>query len=421
LSNNEIIGVFVRVLNNKIMINTWCIGFEVNKKEVEIMSAVGFVLPRITYHGIGTLEKLTEIKGTRAVIVTGGSSMIKTGVIKRAQDYLTQSGIVSEVFEGVEPDPSLETVMKGVEMLNEFKPDIIIGLGGCSAIDAAKTMWVFYEHPETKFEDIIPPFTIKPLREKATFVAIPSTSGTGTEVTCAAVITDRANGVKHPLISYELTPDVAIVDGELCKSMPAHVTANTGLDALAHDTEAYVSAFADNYTDPLVRQSIEMIFNAMPVAYKEPGNLDARQDMHDASCMAGIAFTNALLGVVHAMAHQLGGMFGIPHGCANAILMPNVVRYNSKATGKYAELAKLLGKETAEEYAVAIEELRASVDVPATIRECDISESDWNDKLTEITQNAMADACIGANPRVPTEDEVKKIFACCYNGIKVDF
>jgi alcohol dehydrogenase class IV len=385
------------------------------------MSAVGFVLPRITYHGIGTLKNLTEISGTRAVIVTGGSSMIKTGVIKRAQDYLKQNGVVSEVFKGVEPDPSLETVLKGVELLNEFKPDIIIGLGGCSAIDAAKAMWVFYEYPETKFEDIIPPFSIKPLRKKATFVAIPSTSGTGTEVTCVSVITDREKGVKYPLVSYELTPDVAIVDGEICKSMPAHVTANTGLDALAHDTEAYVSTLADNYTDPLVKQSVEMIFKSLPVAYKEPDNLDARQDMHDASCLAGIAFTNALLGIVHAMAHQLGGMFAIPHGCANAILMPNIVRYNSKATDKYKDLAKLLGKESAEDYAVAIENLRTTVGVPATISEYGISESDWNEKLALITQNAMLDACVGANPRTTSEEDIRKIFEYCYNGTKVDF
>jgi len=385
------------------------------------MAAVGLVLPRITYHGIGTLEKLTEIKGPKAVIVTGGSSMIKTGVVKRAQDYLAQNGVASEVFKGVEPDPSIETVMKGVELLNEFQPDMIIGLGGCSAIDAAKVMWVFYEYPDTKFEDIIPPFTIKPLRNKATFVAIPSTSGTGTEVTCAAVITDKVKGVKHPLISYEMTPDVAIVDGEICKSMPPHVTANTGLDALAHDTEAYVAAFADCYTDPLAKQSVQMIFKALPIAYREPNNLEARQEMHDASCLGGIAFTNALLGVVHAMAHQLGGMFGIPHGCANAILMPNIVRYNSKATDKYEDLAKALGKETAEDYAVAIEELRAEVDVVSTISEYGISEADWNEKLDEISKNAMNDACIGANPRTPTEDEVKKIFEYCYKGTTVDF
>lgn len=385
------------------------------------MAAIGFVLPRITYHGIGTLEKLKEVPGKRAVIVTGGSSMERSGIIDKARAFLNEGGIESEIFTGVEPDPSIETVMKGVDKLNQLQPDLIIGLGGCSAIDAAKAMWVFYEHPDTTLEDIIPPFTIKPLRNKAQFIAIPSTSGTGTEVTCVSVITDRQKGVKYPIVSYELTPDIAIVDGEICKTMPPHVTAHTGLDALAHDTEAYVSSLSDPYTDPLAMQSIKMIFTSLPIAYREPDNLSARQSMHDASCLAGIAFTNALLGIIHAMAHQLGGMFGIPHGCANAILMPNVVRYNSIATSKYEDLAKALGKETAEDYAAAIESLRASVDVPASIEEYGISKSDWNEKLEEITTNAMNDACVGANPRTTNEEDIRKIYEYCYTGAKVDF
>ncbi|MCI5146604.1 MAG: iron-containing alcohol dehydrogenase, partial [Candidatus Electrothrix sp. AR3] len=383
------------------------------------MAAVGFVVPRVTYHGIGTLEKLKELDGTKAFIVTGGSSMKNSGVLQKAQAFLKESGISSSVFEGVEPDPSIETVMQGAEKMNQEQPDLIVGLGGCSAIDAAKAMWSFYEHPETTLEEIIPPFSIKPLRNKAKFVAVPSTSGTGTEVTCVSVITDRKKGVKYPLVSYELTPDVAIVDGEICVSMPPDVTAHTGLDALAHNTEAYVSSLADPYTDPLVKQSIEMIFKFLPVAYKEPDNLEARQAMHDASCLAGIAFTNALLGIVHAMAHQLGGMFGIPHGCANAILMPNVVRYNSSATKKYEDLAGVVGKETAEDYAVEIENLRAAVNVPASVKDYGVFESDWNGKLDEITGNAMADPCVGANPRTPTKTDIRRIYECCYNGMKV--
>lgn len=385
------------------------------------MAAIGFVLPRITYHGIGTLEKLKEAPGRKAIIVTGDSSMKKHGIIDKAQAFLLESGIESVIFSGVEPDPSIETVMKGVEMMQRLQPDLIIGLGGCSAIDAAKAMWVFYEHPDTTLEDIIPPFSIKTLRNKAKFIAIPSTSGTGTEVTCVSVITDRQKGVKYPIVSYELTPDIAIVDGEICKSMPPHVTAHTGLDALAHNTEAYVSSLADPYTDPLAMQSIKMIFRSLPAAYRQPENLQARQEMHDASCLAGIAFTNALLGIVHAMAHQLGGMFGIPHGCANAILMPNVVRYNSTATSKYSDLAKALGKETEEDYAAAIESLRTEVNVPVSIMEYGISESDWNNKLEEITRNAMNDACVGANPRTPTEDDIRRIYEYCYKGMKVDF
>ena len=381
--------------------------------------ANAFILPRITYHGLGSLEKLKEIDGKTAVIVTGGNSMEKSGVLDNARKYLKENSIESSIFDSVEPDPSLETVMKGVEWIKEKQPDIIIGLGGCSAIDAAKAMWVFYEHPNTKFEDIIPPFTIKPLRRKAKFVAIPSTSGTGTEVTCVSVITDRDKGVKHPLVSYELTPDIAIVDGAICKTMPKHVTAYTGFDALSHCVEAYASIYADFYTSPLAKKSIEMIFKSLRKAYHMPDDLNARQMMHDASCLAGMAFTNALLGILHAMAHQLGGMFGIPHGCANAILMPNVIRYNSKVTNRYIYLARLLGKTTTEGFVQEIEKLRDAVEVESSIKECGISEEDWNNKIDEITTNAMNDACCGANPRKPTRENIKNIFNACYLGTRI--
>lgn len=380
-----------------------------------------FILPREIYHGLGTLEKLAELKGTKAVIVTGKGSMIKTGVADKVKQLLEKAGIESALFTGVEPDPSVETVYEGVKILDQEQPDWIIGLGGCSAIDAAKCMWVFYEYPETKFEDIIVPFSIKPLRNKAKFIAIPSTSGTGTEVTCASVITDRKKGVKYPLVSYEITPDIAIVDGEICVSMPPHVTANTGLDALAHDIEAYVSTLADDYTDVLAKKSVEIIFKHLPTAYREGTNLEARQAMHDASCMAGISFTNALLGIVHAMAHQLGGMFGIPHGCANAILMPNIIRYNAKSTDKYNDLAEMFGGKTAEDFAKMVEALREETGAPASIKSYGLDENLWNEKLDEITANAMADACCGCNPRVPTAEDIKEIYVRTFNGTVVDF
>ncbi len=380
-----------------------------------------FIIPRTTYYGVGALENLKTIKGTKAVIVTGKGSMQKLGHLDRAIDFLKQAGIASAVFEGVEPDPSIETVMRGVELFNQEKPDVIIGLGGCSSIDAAKAMWVFYEYPETKFEEIVPPFSIKPLRNKAIFVAIPSTSGTGTEVTCVSVITDRKKGVKYPIVSYELTPDIAIVDGEISKSMPSHITANTGLDALSHDTEAYVSTLAQPYTDSLAHKSIEMIFENLPKVCQNGDDLEARQAMHDASCLAGMSFTNALLGIIHAMAHQLGGMFSIPHGRANAILMPNIVRYNSKSTDKYTQLAKIFGKTTAEDYAEEVEKLRRTVGIEDSIKEYGLDEKLWNEKLDEIAQNAMNDPCVGANPRQPTLEDIKKIYECCYKGEKVNF
>jgi len=344
-----------------------------------------FHIPRITFHGLGSFENLKEVPGKKAIIVTGKSSMQKAGYIDRAKKILQDKGMNVAVFEGVEPDPSIETVMRGVEALNQEQPDVIIGLGGCSAIDAAKAMWIFYEHPDYTFEDIIVPFGIKPLRNKAIFVAIPSTSGTGTEVTCASVITDRSKGIKHPIVTYEITPDFAIVDGELCKTMPPNVTADTGMDALCHDCEAFVSIMADCYTDPVALNSIRMVFESLPKAYKNGNDLEARQVMHDASCLAGIAFTNALLGIVHAMAHQLGGMFGVPHGRANAILLPNVIRYNSKATDKYNIIAHHFGKTNAYEFAEQVEELRKS------------------------------------NPRTPTLEDIKKLYQACYDGEKVNF
>lgn len=380
-----------------------------------------FIVPRTTYSGPGSIENLKNITGKKAVIITGKSAMQKAGYIDKSIELLKAAKIESAVFDGVEEDPSIETVMRGVDFFNKEQPDVIIGLGGCSAIDAAKTMWVFYEHPQTTFKEIIPPFSIKPLRKKAIFVAIPSTSGTGTEVTCVAVITDRKKGVKYPLVSYEITPDIAIVDGDICKSMPAHVTANTGLDALAHNTEAFVSTLTTPYTDALAFKSIEMIFNHLPKAYINGNDIDSRQNMHDASCLAGMAFTNALLGIVHAMAHQLGGMFGVPHGRANAILMPNIIRYNSKSTNKYNDLAQIFGESTAEDYACQVEKLRREVGVEDSLKEYGINEPLWNELLEEISQNAINDPCVGANPRQPTLEDIKRIYEYCYKNIKVDF
>ena len=380
-----------------------------------------FIVPRTIYHGLGSLENLKNISGKKAVLVTGGSSMKKAGILDKISAILKEVNIESAIFEGVEPDPSIETVMKGVEMFQREQPDIIIGIGGCSAIDAAKAMWVFYEYPEVKFEDIIPPFSIKPLRKKAKFVAIPSTSGTGTEVTCVSVITDREKGVKYPIVSYEICPDIAIVDGEICASMPPHVTANTGMDALAHDCEAFVGTIATNYTDCLAKESVKMIFEHLPKVYDNGQYLEGRQAMHDASCLAGMSFTNALLGIIHSMAHQVGGMFGIPHGAANAILAPNVIRFNSKNTKKYEELAKLLEKKTAEEFACEVEKLRSRVGIAKSFKEWGIKEDKWNEKLDTITQNALNDPCTGTNPRKPSLEDIKKLYIACYEGNTIDF
>ncbi|MDR4504409.1 MAG: iron-containing alcohol dehydrogenase [Candidatus Scalindua sp.] len=380
-----------------------------------------FIVPRKIYHGLGSLENLKEVEGNKAVIVIGGGSIKRFGFLDKTINLLKETGITSTVFEGVEPDPSVETVMKGAEFLKHEKPDLIIGLGGCSAIDAAKAMWVFYEYPEVTFEEIVRPFTIKPLRNKARFIAIPSTSGTGTEVTGLSVITDRSKGTKYPIVSYELCPDIAIVDGNLCQSMPPHITANTGMDALSHDVEAFVAGLASPYTDALSIHSVRIVFDYLPRAFKDGNNLEARQAMHDASCLGGMAFSNAILGITHSMAHQIGGMFNVPHGCANAILMPNVIRFNSRSTDKYCLLAQALGKETAEDFAREIENLRQSVDIKSNFKEYGVDPQVWAEKLDAITQNAMDDPCTGTNPRQPTLEDIKRIFECCFSGGVVDF
>ncbi|WP_286856548.1 iron-containing alcohol dehydrogenase [Sphingobacterium sp. UBA7625] len=369
------------------------------------------------FHGAGSLAELKNIKGKKAFIVTGGNSMRQSGTLDRSIAFLQEAGLETFVFDGVEEDPSSATSFKGAAAMREFQPDWIVGLGGCSAIDAAKMMWVFYEYPEADFDALVKPFTVPTLRNKAKFIAIPSTSGTGTETTGLAVITDREKGVKYPIVSYELTPDIAIVDGEVCASMPAHITANTGLDALTHCVEAYVSNIDDNYADVLAKGGLEIVFNNLKEAVNNPTNIQARQNMHDASFMAGLAFNNAWLGIVHSLSHQVGALYGIPHGAANAIFLPNVIRYNAKVSARFPDLAKVIGKETAEELAQAIETLRAEVNNISSIKEFGISKADWEKNIDYMTNNALLDPCTGFNPRVPVLEDLKAIYNACYDGV----
>ncbi|MDR2274942.1 MAG: iron-containing alcohol dehydrogenase [Sphingobacterium sp.] len=369
------------------------------------------------FHGAGSLAELKNIKGKKAFIVTGGNSMRKSGTLDRSIAFLEEAGLEIFVFDGVEEDPSSATSFRGAEAMRAFEPDWIVGLGGCSAIDAAKMMWVFYEYPDADFDALVKPFTVPTLRNKAKFIAIPSTSGTGTETTGLAVITDREKGVKYPIVSYELTPDIAIVDGEVCASMPAHITSNTGLDALTHCVEAYVSNIDDNYADVLSKGGLEIVFNNLKEAVNNPTNIQARQNMHDASFMAGLAFNNAWLGIVHSLSHQVGALYGIPHGAANAIFLPNVIRYNAKVSKRFPDLAKVIGKETAEELAQAIETLRGEVNNIASIKEFGISKADWDKNIDYITNNALLDPCTGFNPRVPVLQDLKDIYNACYEGV----
>ncbi|EHI97343.1 Alcohol dehydrogenase [Clostridium sp. DL-VIII] len=385
-----------------------------------------FTLPRDIYYGKGCLEQLKTLKGQRAVLALGGGSMKKFGFVDKALEYLKEAGIEVKLIEGIEPDPSVETVLKGAEVMRDFKPDWIIAMGGGSPIDAAKAMWVFYEHPEKTFDDIKDPFTIPELRSKAKFLAIPSTSGTATEVTAFSVITDYKTEIKYPLADFNITPDVAIVDSELAETMPAKLTAHTGMDALTHAIEAYVATLHSPFTDPLALQAIEMINEYLLKSYD--GDKDAREQMHYAQCLAGMAFSNALLGITHSMAHKTGAVFHIPHGCANAIYLPYVIDFNKKAAlDRYAKIAKRLGlsgtsdDELVDSLTSLIKELNKKMAIPSTLKEYGIDEEEFKAKVDLISERAIGDACTGSNPRQINKDEMKKIFECVYYGNKVEF
>ena len=390
-----------------------------------------FTLPRDIYHGKGCLEELKNLGGKKAILVVGGGSMKRQGFLDKAVSYLKEGGMEVEVFEGVEPDPSVETVMRGAEAMRRFEPDWIVSMGGGSSIDAAKAMWAFYEYPEIKFEDLITPFGFPKLRQKARFAAIPSTSGTATEVTAFSVITDYSTGVKYPLADFNITPDVAIVDPELVAGLPVKQVAYTGMDALTHAIEAYVSTLNGPFTDPLALQAIEMVLDYLPASYN--GNMDAREQMHYAQCLAGMAFSNALLGIVHSMAHKTGAAFStghIPHGCANAIYLPYVIRYNAKdstAASRYAEIARRMGLAGASETALVnslcekISEFNSRLGIPATLAEFGIDEKEFNEKLDKIAELAVGDACTGSNPRAIDPAAMAKLFKCTYYGTEVDF
>lgn len=400
-----------------------------------------FTLPRDLYHGKGSLSELKNLKGKKAVLVLGGGSMKRFGFVDRAVAYLKEAGMDVKLFENVEPDPSVETVMAGAKVMRDYQPDWIVAMGGGSPIDAAKAMWVFYEYPETSFEAIIQPFSFPTLRTKAQFCAIPSTSGTATEVTAFSVITDYAKGIKYPLADFNITPDVAIVDPDLAETMPAKLTAHTGMDAMTHAIEAFVSTLHCNYTDPLALWAIKLIHENLKKSYD--GDTAARAVMHDAQCLAGMAFSNALLGIVHSMAHKTGAAFSgghIIHGCANAMYLPKVIQYNAKnaeAAERYAYIAKyigLKGKTTEELVKALVAELRHmndELDIPQSIKNYGpggvkaevsiIDEKEFNEKLKNVAVLAIGDACTGSNPRQPSPEEMEKLLLAVYYDKDIDF
>ena len=402
-----------------------------------------FTLPRDLYHGEGALEALKTLEGKRAMVCVGGGSMKRFGFLDKVVAYLQEAGMEVRTFEGIEPDPSVDTVMRGAKEMEEFKPDWIVAMGGGSPIDAAKAMWIKYEYPEITFEEMCVVFGIPKLRKKAKFCAIPSTSGTATEVTAFAVITDYQKGIKYPLADFEITPDVAIVDPSLAETMPKKLVAHTGMDALTHAIEAYVSTAHTDFTDPLAIFAIKMIQRDLVGSYG--GDMEKRASMHNAQCLAGMSFSNALLGIVHSMAHKTGAAFEkygahIIHGAANAMYLPKVIAYNAKeesAKKRYAEIADYmaLGGSTAEEkVALLIKYVRGmndALNIPQCIKNYGLDslptengfvpEEVFLEKLPEIAKNAILDACTGSNPRVPTQEEMEKLFKCCYYDLEVDF
>ncbi|OUO45113.1 butanol dehydrogenase [Olsenella sp. An285] len=401
-----------------------------------------FTNPRDLYFGEGARHEVKNLKGERAVIVTGGGSMRRGGFLQDVENDLKEAGFEVKLIEGVESDPSVETVMNGAAVMSEFQPDWIIALGGGSPIDAAKAMWIKYEYPETTFEDMCKVFGLPKLRTKAHFCAISSTSGTATEVTAFSIITDYAKGIKFPIADFEITPDVAIVDPELTYTMPAKLCAHTGMDALTHSIEAYVSTAGSAYTDANALYAMREIVEWLPKSYQ--GDKEARQHMHDAQCIAGIAFSSGLLGIVHSMAHKTGAAFTgdhIIHGCANAMYLGKVIQFNAKdarAKSRYAYIASEvfhLAGETEDELVAAlvqmIRDLNDKIDIPQGIKnygkggvkadESIIDYAEFEEKKSRIAVDAIGDACTGSNPRIPTPEEMEKLLECVYNDVDVDF
>ncbi|MBI0578573.1 bifunctional acetaldehyde-CoA/alcohol dehydrogenase [Neobacillus cucumis] len=407
-----------------------------------------FKVPSKIYFEKNSTQYLAKMpKISKAFIVTD-PGMVNLGYVDRVLYYLRKRPdyVHCEIFSEVEPDPSIETVMKGAEMMAKFQPDVIIALGGGSAMDAAKGMWLFYEYPDSeffglkqKFLDIRKRIVKYPkLGERAQFVAIPTTSGTGSEVTSFSVITDKEANIKYPLADYELTPDVAIIDPQFVMTVPKHITADTGLDVLTHAIEAYVSCMANDFTDGLAMKAIQLVFEYLPRAYKNGNDEEAREKIHNASTIAGMAFANAFLGINHSLAHKLGAEFHVAHGRANAVLLPHVIRYNATkptkftafpkynhfiADKRYAEIARTLGlparttEEGVENLVQAIIKLAKELDVPMSLEANHLDRVEFESKVEFLAERAFEDQCTTANPKLPLVTELAEIYRLAYKGV----
>ncbi|MDQ6597039.1 bifunctional acetaldehyde-CoA/alcohol dehydrogenase [Bacillus salipaludis] len=407
-----------------------------------------FKVPSKIYFEKNSTQYLAKMpKISKAFIVTD-AGMVNLGYVDRVLYYLRKRPdyVHCEIFSEVEPDPSIETVLKGAEMMAKFQPDVIIALGGGSAMDAAKGMWLFYEYPDSeffglkqKFLDIRKRIVKYPkLGERAQFVAIPTTSGTGSEVTSFSVITDKEANIKYPLADYELTPDVAIIDPQFVMTVPKYITADTGLDVLTHAIEAYVSCMANDFTDGLAMKAIQLVFEYLPRAYKNGNDEEAREKIHNASTIAGMAFANAFLGINHSLAHKLGAEFHIAHGRANAVLLPHVIRYNATkptkftafpkynhfiADKRYAEIARTLGlptrttEEGVESLVLAIIKLAKELDVPMSLEVNHLDQVEFESKVEFLAERAFEDQCTTANPKLPLVTELAEIYRLAYKGV----
>ena len=392
------------------------------------------------------LDELGTVMGKKRCFIVTDSFLYKNGYTKRIEDKLNEMGIVHTCFSDVEPDPSLASAKAGAEAMRAFEPDCIIALGGGSAMDAAKVMWVLYENPDADFDDMAMDFmdirkriyTFPKMGKKAYFVAIPTSSGTGSEVTPFAIITDKETGIKWPLADYELMPNMAIVDTDNMMSAPKGLTCASGIDVMTHAIEAYVSVMASDYTDSLALKAIKLVFDYLPRAYRDGNDVEARDHMANASCMAGMAFANAFLGVNHSLAHKLGAFHHLPHGIANALVLTDVMRYNSAEVptkmgtfpqyqyphtlARYAEIGRFVGltgkddQEVFEKLLAKLEELKKDIEIKATIRDYGVDEKYFLETLDEMTEQAFNDQCTGANPRYPLMSELKEIYLKAYYG-----
>lgn len=393
------------------------------------------------------LDELKKVMGKKKAFIVTDSFLYNNGYTKPITDKLDEMGIAHATFFDVAPDPTLACAKAGAEQMRAFAPDCIIALGGGSAMDAGKIMWVMYEHPEADFMDMAMRFvdirkrvyTFPKMGEKAYFIAIPTSAGTGSEVTPFAVITDEQSGVKYPLADYELMPNMAIIDTDFHMSAPKGLTAASGIDAVTHALEAYASMLATDYTDGLALKALKVIFEYLPKAYENGlKDVEAREKMANAATMAGMAFANAFLGVCHSMAHKLGAFYHIPHGVANALMIEEVLRFNAceapvkmgtfsqydhpHTLARYAEVADYLGlggkndNEKLENLIKAINDLKAAVGIKATIKDYGIDEKEFLEKLDEMTEQAFDDQCTGANPRYPLMSEIKQMYLNAYYG-----